>query len=131
MIEPMVFAQAVVSAFIAILFLQSGLDKVMDFGGNLAWLEGHFAKSPLRGQVKPMLSVVTVLEIVAGALCAAGAVQVVLAGSTQLAGWGAQAASATITMLFFGQRVAKDYVGAAVLVPYFILCVGAVLLMAR
>jgi hypothetical protein len=78
-----------------------------------------------------MLSVVTVLEIVAGALCAAGAVQVVLAGSTQLAGWGAQAASATITMLFFGQRVAKDYVGAAVLVPYFILCVGAVLLMAR
>jgi hypothetical protein len=34
-------------------------------------------------------------------------------------------------MLFFGQRVAKDYVGAAVLVPYFILCVGAVLLMAQ
>jgi len=131
MIEPMVFAQAVVSAFIAILFLQSGLDKVLDFGGNLAWLEGHFSKSPLRGQVKPMLSVVTVLEIVAGALCAAGAVQVAFAGSTQLAGWGAQVASATIAMLFFGQRMAKDYVGAAVLVPYFILCVGAVLLMAQ
>ena len=29
--------------------------------------------------------------------------------------------AASITALFFGQRVAKDYPGAAVLVPYFIL----------
>jgi hypothetical protein len=32
-------------------------------------------------------------------------------------------------MLFFGQRIAKDYVGAAALVPYFILSAGTVLLM--
>ena len=76
-----------------------------------------------------MLSVVTLLEVAAGALAAAGAVQVALSGSTQLATWGAQLASATVVMLFFGQRVAKDYAGAATLVPYFILCVGAVLLM--
>jgi hypothetical protein len=29
-------------------------------------------------------------------------------------------AVAALTMLFFGQRVAKDYKGAAVLVPYFL-----------
>jgi hypothetical protein len=29
-----------------------------------------------------------------------------------------------ITMLFFGQRVAKDYGGAAALVPYFLMAVG-------
>jgi hypothetical protein len=29
----------------------------------------------------------------------------------------------TLLMLFFGQRVAKDYAGAATLVPYFILVV--------
>ena len=29
-----------------------------------------------------------------------------------------------ITLLFFGQRVAKDYAGAASLVPYFLLCAG-------
>jgi hypothetical protein len=27
----------------------------------------------------------------------------------------------TLTALFFGQRIAKDYPGAAVLVPYFLL----------
>jgi hypothetical protein len=32
-------------------------------------------------------------------------------------------------MLFFGQRIAKDYAGAATLVPYFTLSVGAVMLM--
>jgi hypothetical protein len=32
-------------------------------------------------------------------------------------------------MLFFGQRLAKDYAGAAALVPYFILCAGAVVLL--
>jgi hypothetical protein len=31
-------------------------------------------------------------------------------------------------MLFFGQRMAKDYAGAAALVPYFILSIGAILL---
>ena len=35
------------AAMVAILFLQSGLDKALDWKGNLAWLTGHFAKSPL------------------------------------------------------------------------------------
>ena len=39
--------QAFISAFLAILFLQSGIDKVVDRRGNLEWLTGHFAKSPL------------------------------------------------------------------------------------
>ena len=43
--------QILVSAFLAILFLQSGIDKVVDRRGNLEWLEGHFAKSPLAGIV--------------------------------------------------------------------------------
>ena len=34
-------------------------------------------------------------------------------------------------MLFFGQRIAKDYAGAATLVSYFILCIGAIVLLAR
>jgi hypothetical protein len=35
-----------------------------------------------------------------------------------------------ILMLFFGQRLAKDYVGAAALVPYFIVAGGGLGLMA-
>jgi hypothetical protein len=116
---------------LAICFLQSGIDKVIDFKGNLAWLTGHFAKSPLRGQVVPMLGIITVLECAVGALCAVGAVQIALSGEMKLALYGAELAALNIVMLFFGQRIAKDYAGAAALIPYFIVCVGAILLLAR
>jgi hypothetical protein len=39
---------------------------------------------------------------------------------------GAVIAAAALTALFFGQRVAKDYAGAATLVPYFLLAMSAV-----
>jgi hypothetical protein len=129
--DPFVAASILTSALLAICFLQSGLDKVLDFKGNLAWLNGHFAKSPLRGQVAPMLVVVTILECAAGALCAVGVVQIILSSDMKLALLGAELAALNIVMLFFGQRVAKDYAGAAALVPYFIVCVGAILLLGR
>ena len=130
-LEPVVAAQVLVSAMLAICFLQSGVDKVLDFKGNLAWLTGHFAKTPLRGQVAPMLVVVTILECAAGALCAVGIVQIVLGNGTKAALYGAELSALNIVMLFFGQRIAKDYAGAATLVSYFILCVGAIVLLAR
>ena len=36
-----------------------------------------------------------------------------------------------IIALFFGQRIAKDYAGAAVLVPYFLLTLVAIYLLAQ
>ena len=129
--DPIFAASVLTSALLAICFLQSGLDKVLDFKGNLAWLNGHFAKSPLRGQVAPMLVVVTILECAAGALCAVGVVQIILSSDMKLALLGAELAALNIVMLFFGQRVAKDYAGAAALVPYVIVCVGAIVLLGR
>jgi hypothetical protein len=117
--------------FLAILFLQSGIDKIIDFKGNLGWLQGHFAKSPLAGQVAPMLAVITLTETAAGALAAVGAVMLALDGSKTLGLHATQLCALNIVMLFFGQRMAKDYAGAASLVPYFILSVGAVVLMSQ
>jgi len=122
-------ARVLASVFLAILFLQSGLDKVFDFKGNLAWLQGHFAKSPLRGQVIPMLVTITLTETLAGLACLVGAGQLVFAGEGSIALRGAQLAALNVVMLFFGQRLAKDYAGAASLVPYFLLCLGAVVLL--
>jgi len=130
LLQPIVFSQCLALAMLAILFLQSGLDKVLDFRGNLAWLTGHFARSPLRGSVAPMLVVITLTEIVAGALSAAGLLQLALHDSMALALWGARLATLNVVMLFFGQRLAKDYAGAAALVPYFVLCAGTLLLLA-
>jgi len=39
--------------------------------------------------------------------------------------------SSPLIALFFGQRMAKDYAGAAVLVPYFLLALVAIILLAQ
>jgi len=106
---------------VAILFIQSGVDKVVDWKGNFEFLKGHFAKSVLAPMVLPMLATITVLELVTGFLSAAGIIYFLTGGSLTLIFYAAVIGAASITALFFGQRVAKDYAGAAVLVPYFIL----------
>ncbi len=129
LLNPIHFSQLLTALFLAILFLQSGLDKVFNFGDNLGWLTGHFSKTPFRGQVKMMLITITITEVAAGVLALLGAGQIVLNGEKTFAMYGAQLAALNIAMLFFGQRIAKDYAGAASLVPYFIVCIGEILLL--
>lgn len=106
---------------VAILFIQSGLDKLFDWKGNVEWLKGHFSKTFLAPFVPLMLAKITVIELAAGLMSAAGIVYFFVAGSTALIFWAAAIGAGGIVALFFGQRIAKDYPGAAVLVPYFIL----------
>lgn len=127
----MYLLQIFASAFLAILFLQSGIDKIVDRRGNLEWLTAHFAKSPLGGIVPAMLTAITILEIAAGALSAIGCVMIMISRDSILAFYGAIIAAIVIVALFFGQRMAKDYAGAAVLVPYFLLALSAIYLLAR
>lgn len=122
--------QVFASAFLAILFLQSGIDKVVDRRGNLEWLKGHFAKSPLAGMVPLLATTITILEITAGALSAVGCALIVLQRDSTLAFYGAVLAATSIIALFFGQRMAKDYAGAATLVPYFLLALSAIYFLA-
>ena len=114
-----------VAAFHAIVFLQSGLDKVFDWKGNLEFMSGHFANSPLAGPVAPLLAILTLAEVAAGALSAAGAVGLLLGGSGVLAAWGALIAAVSLLMVLFGQRMAKAYADAAVIPGYFLVaCLG-------
>ena len=123
--------QIFASAFLAILFLQSGIDKIVDCRGNFEWLKGHFAKSPLAGIVPALLISITILEVAAGALSAVGCVFVFLSRDSTVAFYGAAISAVAVLALFFGQRMAKDYAGAAVLVPYFLLVLGAMYLLAQ
>lgn len=123
-------AQILVSAFLAILFLQSAGDKIVDRAGNLGWLQGHFAKSLLAGFVPLLLTAITLLELAAGVLAAIGCAMLVLQHSSVVAFYGALVSAVSIVALFFGQRMAKEYAGAATLVPYFILTIGAIFLFA-
>jgi uncharacterized membrane protein YphA (DoxX/SURF4 family) len=105
----------------AILFLQSGLDKIFDWRGNLEWLTGHFAKTFLAPFVSVMVATVAVMEIAAGVLAASGVVYFLITSSSVVIFWASVVAALALLALFFGQRIAKDYPGAAVIVPYFLL----------
>jgi len=123
--------QILASAFLAILFLQSGIDKILDRRGNFEWLKGHFAKSPLAGIVPLLLISITILEVAAGVLSAVGCVFVILSRDSTVAFYGAAISAVAVLALFFGQRMAKEYAGAAVLVPYFLLVLVAMYLLAQ
>jgi uncharacterized membrane protein YphA (DoxX/SURF4 family) len=121
--------QVLVSAFLAILFLQSGIDKVVDRRGNLEWLKSHFAKSLLARSVPVLLFIITLLEITGGVLSAIGCIVIIATRDPRIAFYGATIAALSIIALFFGQRMAKDYAGAAILVPYFVLTLAAIYLL--
>ena len=123
--------QILTSAFLAVLFLQSGMDKIVDRCGNLEFLRGHFAKSPLSGMVPLLVTLITILELSAGVLSAIGCVLIVVMHDPTVAFYGAVISAFSILALFFGQRMTKDYAGAAVLVSYFLLCLAAIYLLAR
>ena len=123
--------QVLVSAFLAVLFLQSGIDKVVDRKGNREYLNQHFARSPLAGTVGPMFVVITILEVSAGALSGVGCALLLLTHDSTVAYLGAVVAGVNIVALFFGQRVSKDYAGAAALVPYFLLALAGIYLLAE
>ena len=116
-------AQILAVSFLAILFLQSGLDKVVDKRGNLEWLSSHFANSPFKNFVPVLFFTITVVELLSGILNLLGVVFLLLEGSLMLALYGTILASVALIMLFLGQRIAKDYVGAQSLVSYFILTI--------
>ena len=123
--------QSLIGFFLSIALLQSGLDKIIDRKGNLEWLSGHFSNSPLRGLVPLLLNVVTVIEIFAGSCSLIGSFVNLVNGNNMLLTAGLLVAALNFLALFFGQRIAKDYEGAAVLVNYFILNVLGLLSLAH
>lgn len=106
--------------FLIITFLQSGIDKVKDWKGNLSWLKEHFAKSPFKNSVPLLLGIITVLEIAAGLLCIGGVIHLLLHDNKSFALYGALTSCLALLLLLFGQRINKDYAGAQTIVIYLI-----------
>lgn len=107
-------------ALLAIVFLQSGIDKVVDWKGNLGWLQSHFANSLLKNVVPLSLGIITLLELAAGATAIVGAILLYFQNDNCIAIISAILSAVTFLMLFLGQRLAKDYPGAQGIVVYFI-----------
>ncbi len=118
---PMELCQIFIAIFLFIAFFQSGLDKVIDRKGNLDFLKAHFSNSPLIKIIPIMLLILTFLEMIGSLMLGYGVYYAFVNRSTLWIFYGFVVIAITIIMLFAGQRIAKDYLGAADLVPYFIL----------
>lgn len=125
----LIITQLLTTMFLAILFIQSGIDKVIDKEGNLSWLKSHFSNSPLKNSVPLLLLIVTLFELLAGFGNLIGTFYVLFMDNTTVAFFGTLLSSISLIMLFFGQRVAKDYAGAQSLVSYFILTIITLVLL--
>lgn len=76
-----------------------------------------------------MLALIAVMETLCGALSAGGAI-FIFAKNDCTVSFNAAALSGLIyLMLFAGQRISKDYKGAAVLVPYFLVSLAGMYVM--
>ncbi|MBT8184996.1 MAG: DoxX family protein [Eudoraea sp.] len=115
--------------FLIITFLQSGIDKIFDWTGNLGWLKGHFEKTPLQNLVPLLLGTVMLVEMAAGIMCALGIYQLVMTEDKTLALFGGILSCIALLMLLFGQRMAKDYEGAKTIAVYFIPAIFLVFLL--
>lgn len=109
--------------FLAVTFLQSAINKIVDYKGNREYFKAQFSQSPLRHLSGFLLPIITLLELLSGIFCLTGMIMVLINGETSWMILGCATAAFTIICLLFGQRVAKDYAGAASLTGYFIVAI--------
>lgn len=118
--------------FFAITFIQSGIDKILDTEGNLGWFKSQFQNSFLSKIITPLFWVITIQELLVGGMMLLsifnGAKALISYRSNQFFEYHADDvpfifALFVLIQLFFGQRIAKDYVGASGIIPYIILAV--------
>jgi hypothetical protein len=127
--ETLQIARIAIAAFFAILFIQSGLDKVFNFRENLSWLVGHFKDTFLSGLVPVIFSILTICETAAGLISAYGIIDIFIHKQTEIALLGVELSALSLLFLFFGQRIAKDYAGAGSIVSYFTAAILGILLL--
>lgn len=121
--------RSLIPLLMAVLLGQSGLDKVTDFRGNLEWMTGHFSKTILKNIVRPSLIMITALELASALLCIAGVVSIWVFSSEVIAFWALLLCTITLLKLFAGQRIAKDYAGAATIAMYVFIAVAGMFLL--
>ena len=121
--------EVLILIFLTITFIQSGIDKLIDWKGNLSFIKGHFKNSPLKNSAPLLLGVILVIEIIAGLLMAIGVYQLYTSEAKEIAILGIELSAITLIFLLIGQRLAKDYAGAMTLAVYFIITLLGVFLL--
>jgi uncharacterized membrane protein YphA (DoxX/SURF4 family) len=116
-------AEVLILLFLIVTFVQSGIDKLIDWQGNVSFITSHFKNSPLKNSVPALLRIILVVELVAGILMIVGVFQLYTSEAKEIALLGTELSAVALIFLLIGQRLAKDYAGAMSLAVYFIISV--------
>ena len=122
-------AEVLLLIFLIVTFIQSGIDKLLDWNGNVSFIKEHFKNSPLKSTVPLLLGIVLIIEIIAGILMSIGVYELYASESKEIALLGVELSAIALIFLLIGQRLAKDYAGAMSLGVYFIITIGGVFLL--
>ena len=115
--------------FLIVTFMQSGIDKISDWKGNIEFIKSHFKNSPLKNNVPLLLAIILTIEIAAGIFMIIGTYQIYSSGLKEIALIGVELSAVALIFLLIGQRLAKDYAGAMTLAVYFIITLFGVFLL--
>ena len=122
-------AEVLLLIFLIITFIQSGIDKLLNWNGNISFIKEHFKNSPLKNAVPLLLGIILIVEIVAGILMSIGVYELYTSEAKEIALLGVELSAVALIFLLIGQRLAKDYAGAMSLGVYFIITLGGVFLL--
>mgnify|MGYP001290818433 CR=1 FL=1 len=124
MIDHINFPLISVLIFHAIVFLQSGLDKLFNWKANLDFTNQTLGKTFSKQMVKFGLLTVLFLETLGGIFSILGIVFNLMYENCLLyAQIGLISCVAALLLLLFGQRISQNYEGAKTIAIYFIVSV--------
>ena len=122
-------AEILTLLFLIVTFLQSGIDKITDWKGNVSFITDHFKNSPLKNMVPMLVGTILAMEIIASLLMGFGIYELISIGDKSIALLGAEISAISLIFMLVGQRLAKDYAGAMTLAVYFIINIFALILL--
>ena len=117
--------------FLIVTFMQSGIDKITDWKGNIQFIKSHFKNSPLKNNVPLLLAIILIIELLAGIFMIMGVYEIYTSGQKEIAFLGVALSAMALIFLLVGQRLAKDYAGAMTLAVYFIIAIFGIFLLHR
>ena len=95
--------------------------ELLGRNSNLVFFQSYFSATILKPFISYLLTIITIFELIGASTLIYGVYYAFVFKTTLWIFYGFVILAITIIFLLIGQRIAKDYVAASQLVPYFIL----------
>lgn len=106
--------------FILLTFAFSGVEKIVDWKGQLVWLKEHMKGTFLVPIMPLLLGLLIVLDLAVSILSILAVYYLLQFQDKTIGLYSCILAAVILLILLFGQRMAKDFQGAFTIVGYFI-----------